>query len=142
MVKMTLWIAVVLFISLVLVRGCFGKSQELFDLFRAVAVIESNSNPLAYYEKEKAAGIVQIRPICVVDCNRIVGYERWSLDDRYDPVASFEMFKTYTAHYTAHYNLSGPEPAARIWNGGPLGWRKESTKPYWKKVKKELEEKL
>ena len=141
MVKVTFWITVVLFISFVLVRGCFGKSQETLDLFQAVGEFESNSNPLAYNEKEKAAGIVQIRPICVVDCNRIVGYERWSLDDRYDPVASFEMFKTYTAYYTNHYNLTGQEAAARIWNGGPTGWRKESTKPYWEKVKKELSNK-
>ena len=33
------------------------------------------------------------------------------------------------------------EVYARIWNGGPDGWKKRSTLKYWKKVKKELKKK-
>lgn len=116
------------------------KSSDLLKLFKAVCTVESENDPLAYNVKEKAAGIAQITPICVVDCNRIVQSKRWNLDDRYDPSRSFEMFKVYTTHYMAYYNLSGPEAAARIWCGGPTGWREESTKPYWEKVKRELED--
>ena len=32
-----------------------------------------------------------------------------------------------------------PETLARIWNGGPKGHRKNSTKAYWLKVRKELQ---
>ena len=35
-------------------------------------------------------------------------------------------------------NISMSEAIARIHNGGPMGWRKESTKPYWEKVKKAM----
>ena len=31
------------------------------------------------------------------------------------------------------------EVLARIYNGGPSGWRKKSTEAYWKKVRKEIE---
>ena len=112
---------------------------ELFRLYSAIATVESENNPNAFNPKENAAGLLQIRPICVVDCNRISKSERWSLSDRYSPAASFKMFKLYVTYYQEHYDLSGPESAARIWNGGPRGWEKESTLPYWKKVKKELE---
>jgi hypothetical protein len=27
---------------------------------------------------------------------------------------------------------------ARIWNGGPTGWKRDTTLGYWSKVKKEL----
>ena len=97
------------------------KANELFRLYSAIAAVESENNPNAFNPKENAAGLLQIRPICVVDCNRIVGFERWSLSDRYSPAASFEMFKLYVTYYQEHYDLSGPESAARIWNGGPRG---------------------
>ncbi len=109
-------------------------SLQFLELFLAVAAVESGDNIMAYNEKEDAAGVLQIRPICLVDCNRIVGYERWGLFDRYIPSASFEMFSVYTHYYMNHYDLSGPESAARIWNGGPRGWEKESTLAYWKRV--------
>lgn len=120
-------------------RAKMKESQELFDLFHAIGQVESGGNVKAYNRKKKAAGIVQIRPICVADCNRIVQSERWSLSDRYDPSRSFEMFKVYTTHYKNHYGLTGQQAAARIWYGGPRGWKKKSTLRYWAKVKKELE---
>jgi len=30
------------------------------------------------------------------------------------------------------------EDRARIWNGGPMGWRNKATIGYWNKVKKHL----
>lgn len=36
------------------------------------------------------------------------------------------------------YGQKGDEARARIWNGGPRGYRKDSTKKYWKKVKEAM----
>ncbi len=108
------------------------------DLWKAICTVESSNNPYAYNSKENAAGIAQITPICVVDCNRIIGYEKWTLADRYDPKASHEMFKLYTAYYKRYYGLKSDEAAARIWNGGPTGWKKRATHKYWRKVSREL----
>ena len=52
---------------------------------------------------------------------------------------SKEMFFFYTDHYMKAYGLEGPEARARIWNGGPRGYRKESTEQYWEKVKEAME---
>ncbi len=112
-----------------------ARADSQARLFRRICLVESGDRLDAYNPAERAAGPAQIRPICVEDCNRIVGYERWTLADRYDRAESFAMFKTYTGHYQAHYNLSSPESAARIWNGGPTGWKKKSTEKYWRKVK-------
>ena len=120
-----------LIILLMLSAPCYAASGALWQ---AVCAVESGGNPMAYNAKEQAAGIAQIRPICLRDCNRIVGYTRWTLADRYNPIKARAMFETYTGHYMKHYGLTGNEAAARTWNGGPTGWRKQGTLKYWRKV--------
>ncbi len=96
---------------------------------------ESEEDPREYNASEKAAGIAQIRPINLRDCNRIAGYERWILDDRYDPVKSRQMFDVYTRRYARPWSL---EAAARVWNGGPNGEFKASTVAYWAEVRSKM----
>jgi len=118
---------------LVLLAGC-GCAEER-TLWEAICYVESSNNPEAYNESEQAAGVAQIRPICLRDCNRIVGYPRWTMGDRYCPVKAEQMFWVYTNHYIRHYRLEDtPENRARIWNGGPTGWKKQATIKYWVKI--------
>jgi hypothetical protein len=58
-------------------------------LWHAIVMEESKGNPVAYNREEQAAGIVQIRPICLEDVNRIshsrgLGLE-FTLADRFSP---------------------------------------------------------
>ena len=116
---------------------CAGIEQRIESdvLWQAICMQESGGDVTAYNAEEDAAGIAQIRPTCLRDCNRIIGYQRWTLSDRYNPVEARAMFLLYTGHYMRHYDLHGPEAAARIWCGGPNGWRKDSTLSYWAEVK-------
>ena len=121
--------------------------MNLIVLVLAIILIESGGDNSAFNESENAAGCLQIRPVCIDDINRIVGEEKYCLADRYCRAKSVEMFEIYTSHYYNHFkkqilkaNISEFEAKARIWNGGPRGWQKESTKKYWAKVKKQLEE--
>ena len=56
---------------------------------------------------------------------------------------SLEIFRRYMQRYATQGRL-GHTPTsqdkARIWNGGPNGFKKESTKEYWDKVKTEIEQ--
>ena len=122
-----------LIILLMVATPCYAASGALWQ---SVCAVESGGNPMAYNAQEQAAGIAQIRPICLRDCNRIVGYTRWTLADRYNPIKARAMFETYTGHYMRHYKLTGGESAARIWNGGPEGWRKQGTLAYWRRVER------
>lgn len=40
--------------------------------------------------------------------------------------------------YWKRYGAVTDEQKARIWNGGPRGMSKQSTAPYWTKVRKAL----
>jgi len=105
-------------------------------LILALIMVESGGDPNAVGDNGQAVGVLQIHPIMVQDVNRILGEEKFSLDDRYNRQKSIVMCKVYFNHYGKDKTT---EQLARIWNGGPRGHKKESTKKYWKKVRRELE---
>ena len=103
--------------------------------------IESGGNDKAV--NGEAAGCLQITPILVKDVNRIAG-KNFTLEDRFDRQKSIEMAQIYLTYYGKVYTKkTSKEPDnevyARMWNGGPNGWKKESTRDFWLKVKAELE---
>ena len=112
-------------------------SKILLLLILAIASVESEQDPNAYNQSEDAVGYLQIRPIYVRDVNRILGEDRYSLDDRWDKDKSVEMFIIYTDHYYNHYKdridavgMCELEARARMHNGGRNGWRRNSTNGY------------
>lgn len=102
----------------------------------AMIMVESAGNDSAYNLKEEAVGCLQIRPIMVREVNRILrkqGKEhRFELEDRWDRQLSLEMFRIWREY---HHPNSTDEVISRNWNGGPKGYKKESTLKYWRKVK-------
>lgn len=102
------------------------------DLLGAIKWVESKGDPDAKGDGGLAVGCMQIHPIMVTDVNRILGWDGYTLDDRYDRHKSYQMFRIYTYHYCKGKDF---EHIARCWNGGPSGYKKESTKAYWEKVK-------
>lgn len=107
------------------------KPEKYWDLFDALFFVESSFDYLEYNQEEEAAGILQIRPIMIEDVNRIAGYEKYTLNDRWSIVTSKKIFLDYQQKYNPEMDY---EKAARCWNGGPTGHKKSSTIKYWNKV--------
>jgi soluble lytic murein transglycosylase-like protein len=107
------------------------QQDSLVKLLKALAIVESGNNPLAYNKKENAAGLYQIRPIYLKDVNRF-SKEQFNLADRFDPVKSARIVTLYLQHYCPGGSL---EMMARVHNGGPAGHKKAGTLKYWLKVK-------
>lgn len=116
-------------------------------LWHAICTVESGGDPDAYNRKERAAGIAQIRPVCLKDVNRIARLrgvdDRFTCADRHDTEAARRMWVLYLEHYGQDYRrrtgrTATAEVYARIWNGGPTGWRKRSTRGYWRRVQAAL----
>ncbi len=104
-------------------------------LIQALITVESAGRTDAIGDGGRAVGCLQIWPVMVKDVNRIAG-TRYTLADRKDRQKSIEMAHIYLAHYAKNDTL---ENAARKYNGGPAGHKKQSTIAYWKKVKTQLE---
>lgn len=103
-------------------------------LLSALIQIESNGNDQAK-GRHGELGALQIKPILVRDVNRIMGtsYTHAQVTNR--ATATF-IANAYLSHYGR--NLSD-ESLARLWQGGPRGAKKSSTRAYGKRVMRELE---
>ena len=111
-----------------------NKPKSLVD---ALILVESAGNPNAFCKKENAVGCLQIRRIMVREVNRILRKQnsdkRFTKEDRWDCGLSKEMFYIWENY---HHENSSNEVIARNWNGGPRGYKKQSTEYYWNKVQK------
>lgn len=105
-------------------------------LIKAIIQVESEGNPKAV--KGDQVGCMQIRPILVKDCNRILKMrkspKRFTMKDRYSVSKSKEMFILYQSYYNPKGNM---EKAIRLWNGGS-NYTIRGTQAYYRKVKKQL----
>ena len=115
------------------------KHRNLEPLIMAMIWVESRDNDSAYCKSEEAVGCLQIRPIMLAECNRILELQnvdkRYTLEDRWSRTKSVQIF--YIVNNYHHKNATYEE-IARAWNGGPNWAKKGATKRYWKRVQKEL----
>ena len=111
----------------------------LAPLFAAIAEVESENG-------KTSNNVYQISGRYLADVNRIRAVRtlhrlnKFNTHDRFDRTESERMMWEYLNYYGYRYRMStGKNPTAevfaRIHNGGPNGWRKESTLKYWHKVK-------
>ena len=90
---------------------------------------------------DTAYGYLQITNDCILDINETYGTHYRSIDTKGNRKLSIKIFHRYIARYATLARL-GREPTqediARIWNGGPNGYKKETTMSYWQDVKSYL----
>lgn len=100
----------------------------------AIIQVESEGNAKAV--KGKSCGAMQITPILVKDCNRILKMrglsKRYSLADRFYVNKSRAMFMLIQSFYNPQNDI---EKAIRSWNGGQ-NYTMASTQKYYEKVKR------
>jgi soluble lytic murein transglycosylase-like protein len=88
------------------------------------------------------AGPLQIRPCVLRDVARLG--TKLTMDDVRDPMWAEYACRVYLRYWGNRYEQRTgleptPEVLARIWNGGPNGWRKPATLKYWRKVRRVME---
>jgi len=107
------------------------------EWLKAIIYVESGTIGSEAYNKNEplAAGKLQQYPIFVKDVNRILGYEKYSLNDRLNDKKAEEMFWIYQNYYNPEMNF---EKMCRIQCGGPTGYQKTCTLDYYNLVKTHL----
>lgn len=126
-----------LFLLFIPVNTLQASSKKSFDWTRvinAIIEVESKGDSKAINKVGNCVGIMQITPILVNDCNRILKErninKRYTLKDRYNVSKSREMFLLIQDYYNPSNNI---EKAIRSWNGG-CNYSKKSTNDYYRKV--------
>lgn len=112
-------------------------------MLEALIIVESGGDINAIGDKGKAWGCLQIQQVCLDDVNRIQKKVHYTKKDCFSKAKSVEIAKIYLDHYGKNYERrTGLKPTfevyARIWNGGPNGYRKRATVAYsvkaWKAI--------
>lgn len=95
----------------------------------ALAAVESGGDDAAVNEREDAHGRYQIRSAALADANRIL-CTSYTLADCHDPAVAARIVRAYLGHYGAALSAPTPTALARIWNGGPNGYKRDATRGY------------
>lgn len=95
----------------------------------ALAAVESGGDDAAVNEREDAHGRYQIRASALADANRILCTD-YTLADCHDPAVAARIVRAYLGHYGAALSAPTPTALARIWNGGPNGYKRDATRGY------------
>lgn len=108
-----------------------GYNHDLSNVLKGIIYVESKGDVNAVSKNKKCVGILQITPIIIKDCNRIVGKKQFTLNDRYDKSKSLEMFYIIQKYYNKNGDI---RKAAYIWRGGSL----KQNQHYFNMVKKQM----
>lgn len=129
--------------------------DPLNNLIDALIQVESGGEVFAIGDGGKAFGILQIHEIMIDDFNRISDLKGLGVKYKHSDAFSEAISKKICRVVLSYYGMKvieqkgyiTYEDMARIWNGGPQGWKDYSiSKPlkernlenYWRKVQKFL----
>ena len=128
--------------TMVIPTTTFGQTEKEVKkwerVMNAIIAVESKGNPKAHNPVGDCAGILQITPILVKECNNLLkekkSTKRYTLGDRYNAKKSKEMFIFLQEHFNPELNV---EKAIKQWNCGfyTKDWKNKSIS-YYKKVMK------
>ncbi len=139
-VAFLLWFMMVLVSPVISAKSKNAKSSryDWTPVINAIIEVESEGKVDAVDHSGKSCGIMQITPILVKDCNRILEVKnskmRYTLKDRFSISKSKEMFLLYQSYYNPGNSI---EFAIRSWNGGSH-YTKRGTQKYFEKVMKKM----
>lgn len=128
--------------TMVIPTTAFGQTEKEVKkwerVMNAIIAVESKGDPKAHNPVGDCAGILQITPILVKECNNLLkekkSTKRYTLGDRYNAKKSKEMFIFLQKHFNPELNV---EKAIKQWNCGfyTKDWKHKSI-GYYKKVMK------
>ena len=109
-------------------------------LLDALIAVESGGRDDAIGDGGLALGALQIHAGVVADVNEVAG-TKYRHTDMHDRKIALFVASAYLDRYATQKRLGRAvtdEDRARIWNGGPSGWKKKATLKYWQKVRRHL----
>ncbi len=122
-------------------HGAEATTVTASELITALIQVESAGDDNAIGDTQladKAYGCLQVRQPCVDDYNRAHSTSHQAKDCLGNRQLSVQICEWYTNHYATEQRLGHAptdEDRARIWNGGPNGFKKQSTAGYWTRVR-------
>ena len=125
----------------VLALGGIGRGDELDRTIEAIRQVESGGDNHAVGDCGKALGSFQIQRAYWGEGTAALGVD-WPYSDARDARKARLVVRAYLTRWQrARKYPATPETWARLHVGGPQGPKRNSSRPYWVKVKKAMEAK-
>jgi|TARA_R110000824_G_scaffold223921_2_gene411605 hypothetical protein len=115
-------------------------ADDMNMVLNAIRIVESSGNDDAVGDNGNAIGPFQIWEVYWMDATEFSGLDG-DYRNCYDRKYAERIVRSYMKRYATEKRLGrtvNMQDIARIHNGGPNGYRKDSTLGYWKKVKIQL----
>lgn len=127
-------------IALLLFSTVMMAEVKLPEIREVLKQVETNNNPDAMGDDGCSFGVLQIRMGAIQDVNRIYG-TNYVHNDAFNVKKSERIFDLYLTIWSKQLvkregRVATAEDVVRIWNGGPVGYKKNSTKYYFEKYLK------
>lgn len=126
-------------IILVLLLSANLNANNLNEIREVLKHVETNYRLEMVGDGGDSFGILQIQEAVIIDINRYYGTD-YTHQDAFDEVCAEEIFELYIQMYSK--NLVKKEKRdvteydiVRMWNGGPRGYKRDSTLDYLEKYK-------
>ena len=98
------------------------ENDDWEDFTKALIWVESKGDSKAVGSNNDV-GVLEITPILLRDCNRILEMEIFKLEDRLDSLKSVEIFNIIQDHYNPQHDYHW---ALKLWNSGaPLSYHRK-----------------
>jgi hypothetical protein len=129
-------------LSILLLSFSVVQADTTAKLIPSLIQVESKGDSKAVGDNGKALGALQIWKVVVQDVNSI-HKTKYTHKDMFDLQKSKTVCYKYLNYHGKQYKQRYNKPASyevlsRIWNGGPTGYKKQTTNNYWLKVKADL----
>jgi hypothetical protein len=108
-------------------------------LVAALIIVEgADASSIREDNGSTAYGCLQIHAGVIIDVNYAYA-TNYTINDALDPDKAQRICAMYLTRWGRFYHQQTGKPVtaevlARIWNGGPTGWKRDSTRPYWRKA--------
>lgn len=106
-----------------------SREDTINAMAMAFAQQESQFNHTAVSPCGRWVGCLQLSKIMVREANRIVGFDCFNYDDRYDRQTSYAIFKIVQQHNNPNLEI---DRAITVWNPGCESDYRDSVKKYFK----------
>jgi hypothetical protein len=105
-----------------------SREDTINAMALAFALQESNFDHNAVSPCGRWVGCLQLSEIMVREANRIVGFDCFNYDDRYDKQGSYAIFKIVQEHHNPNLEI---DAAISIWNSSCKNVYRDSVKKYY-----------
>lgn len=115
--------------------------MTILNILLILIQVESSGDNSARGDDGLAYGCLQMHSAYVQDASEYAG-EDWVHADAFCRETSAKIFEAYMSRYATEERIGRAvtvQDVVRIHNGGPNGWKKQSTEKYWRKVANELQ---